>query len=223
MNSTVIIWILISISFTVYFLISFLYKTLRINNLQQALPKLKGINLLNLKHFIGIVLFGIIFYASFPDLRYLITNVEVPRLNVLIPFFVIVLICTNLSIKSAGKIQSEDLNVNSCHASCIIIYFSIRLIYLLSYEFFFRGILFYSFLVSNGLLESILYTTLLYVVIHIFDSRKEILGAVPFGVVLCLFTYYSDNIWSAFLVHAALSLAFEISVFNNLTYKTQKS
>ena len=68
MNSAVNIWVLISISFAVYFLISFLYKTLRLNNLQQALPKMKGLSLLNLKHFIGIVLFGIVFYVACPDL-----------------------------------------------------------------------------------------------------------------------------------------------------------
>jgi len=223
MNSAVNIWVLISISFAVYFLISFLYKTLRLNNLQQALPKMKGLSLLNLKHFIGIVLFGIVFYMACPDLGYLIKNLEVPRLSVLIPFFLIVLLCTKLSVSSAGKVPKDEFNVIPCHPSCIIIYFTIRLLYLLSYEFFFRGVLFYSFLDSNSLLVSILYTTLLYVVIHLFDSKKEILGAIPFGIVLGLFTYYSNNIWLAFLIHATLSLAYEISVFNNLNYKTQKS
>jgi len=223
MNSAVNIWVLISISFAVYFLISFLFKTLRLNNLQQALPKLKGLSLLNLKHFIGIVLFGVIFYVACPDLVYLVTNLEVPRLNVLIPFFVIILLCTKLSVRSAGKVPMDEFNIIPCHPSCIISYFTIRLLYLLSYEFFFRGILFYSFLDSNGLVVSIFYTTLLYVVIHLFDSKKEIIGAIPFGIVLCLFTYYSNNIWLAFLIHATLSLAYEISVFNNLNYKTQKS
>jgi len=222
MKASVITWMFIGISFIVYFLIGFLYKTLRINNLQHALPKLKGISLLNLRHFIGIVLFGIISYVSIPDMRYLLTDVKVPRLYVLIPFFIVILLCANLSLKSAQKVQGEDF-IMPCHSSRAIIYFAIRLTFLLCYEFFFRGILFYSFLKNNSLVASILFTTLLYVVIHIFDSKKEILGAIPFGIILCLFTYYSDNIWPAFFVHAALSLAYEISVFNNLTFKTQKS
>ena len=222
MNASTNVWILISTSFVIYFLISLLYKTLRIHNLHQALPKLKGLGLLNLKHLIGIGVFGIVFYVACPELRYLLTEIEVPRLNVLIPFFVVVLLSTRISLKSAGMIQEDDFDMVQRHHSAIVVLFIIRLLFLLCYEFFFRGVLFYEFLKFNGLFMSIVYTTIFYVVIHIFDSKKEILGAIPFGIVLCLFTYYANSIWPAFFIHAALSLAFEISLINNLTLKKQK-
>jgi len=222
MNTSTITWVLIGTSFGIYFLISLLYKTLRIHNLHQAFPKLKGLDLLNLKHAVGICVFGVMFYVACPDLRYLVTEIEVPRLSVLIPFFLVVLYCIKISLKSAGRIQ-DDFDENQRHHSAIFMFFIVRLTFLLCYEFFFRGILFYSFLKFNGLVVSILYTTIFYVIIHIFDSKKEILGAIPFGIVLCLFTYTTNSIWPAFIIHAALSMSYEISLVNYLTLKQQKS
>jgi len=63
----------------------------------------------------------------------------------------------------------------------------------------------------------------LYVLIHIFDSKAEILGAIPFGIVLCLFSYFTNNIWAAFIIHSTLSGVYEVSMFNHLTLKTHKS
>jgi len=223
MKTSEMIYVIIGLSFIMYFLITFLYKTLRINNLSQAIPKIKGLPLLDIKHFIGIVLFGILSYGAFPEFRYLITDITVPRLYVLIPFFIVVFLSVNISVSSARKSQSNDFEIDHLPHTGVIIYFVIRLLFLISYEFFFRGVLFYSFLNSNSLSISIFYTTLLYVIIHIFDSKKEIIGAVPFGIVLCLFTYYTNNVWFAFIIHAALSLAYEISTVSNLTFKTQKS
>ena len=56
-----------------------------------------------------------------------------------------------------------------------------------------------------------------------FNSKKEIIGCVPFGIILCLFSYYTNSIWPAFFIHATLSLAHELTVFNNTKVKTQKS
>ena len=68
---------------------------------------------------------------------------------------------------------------------------------------------------------AIFYSTILYVLIHIFDSRKEIIGAIPFGIVLCLFAYYTNGVWYVFIVHMALSAVYEISLFYHLTIKNK--
>ncbi|WMI68426.1 CPBP family intramembrane glutamic endopeptidase [Mangrovimonas sp. YM274] len=104
-----------------------------------------------------------------------------------------------------------------------IFYFMFRGAFLLAYEFFFRGILFYESLETYNLTLSIIINTSLYVLIHAFDSQKEIFGAIPFGIVLCLFTYYTNSIWPAFIIHLALCLTYEISLFNIINFKTQKS
>ncbi|SFZ93683.1 CAAX protease self-immunity [Flaviramulus basaltis] len=218
MSTSVIIWVLISVSFTTYFIVSMIYKKMGINNLQTALMVSNGLRLLNLKHILGIVLFGILFYIIIPELRFLVDSVIIPKLHILFIFFGIIFLCVFLSKHSANKYQHENTFKSHYNFSNAWVYFIIRFAFLLCYEFFFRGVLLFKFLESTSLPIAIVYGTLLYVLIHIFDSRKEIIGAIPFGVVLYLFTYLTNSIWYAFFIHLSLSAVYEISVFYCLTF-----
>ena len=222
MNNEGIIWVLIVVVFTTYFMISLVYKKLGINNLYNALLSTNGLRLLNLKHLIGIVIFGVLSYISIPELKYLVNTIEIPRLQVLIPFIVILFLSAFVSHLSIQKQQDfHDIHINQYSFSNAWFYFSIRFSFLLSYEFFFRGVLLFKFLDNSSLSLAILYSTILYVIIHIFDSKKEIIGAIPFGIVLCLITYLTNSIWYAFLIHLALSAVYEVSVFYYLTLKNK--
>lgn len=219
MNASAFIWILISTSFLTYFIVNMVYKKLGIHNLQAALMANNGLRLLNLKHILGIFLFGIVFYAVLPDFRYLIYNVEIPRPFLLIVFLITLFLSIYISKISVKKQLLKIENVSCYDISNAWVYFTIRFVFLLCYEFFFRGILLFKFLEFNSLFSAILFVTILYVLIHIFDSRKEILGAIPFGIILCLFAFYTNSIWYVFFIHLALSAIYEISMFYYLTLK----
>jgi membrane protease YdiL (CAAX protease family) len=221
MNSSIIIWVLISISFVTYFIISMVYKKLGIHNLQSALLATNGLRLLNLKHVLGIILFGIIYYTIFPEFKFLVEVIEIPRLYVLLPFFVIVFLCAYISDATIKKQTFKRTFVSGYNLSNAWTYFIIRFVFLLCYEFFFRGVLLFQFLEITSLFSAIVYSTILYVLIHIFDSRKEIFGAIPFGIVLCLFSYFTNSIWCAFIIHISLSAVYEISMFYYLTLKNK--
>ncbi|MFG6686295.1 CPBP family intramembrane glutamic endopeptidase [Mariniflexile sp. HNIBRBA6329] len=223
MNTSVIIWVLISVSFTTYFIVSMIYKKLGVNNLQTALVASNGLRLLNLKHLLGIVLFGILFYTIIPDLRFLVDSITIPRLYVLLLFLSILFLCAYLSKLSANEFEIENEDKSHYDFSNAWVYFIIRFSFLLCYEFFFRGVLLFKFLEFTNLPLAILYGTILYVLIHIFDSKKEIIGAIPFGIVLYVFTYFTNSIWYAFFIHLALSAVYEISLFYCLTLKSKIS
>lgn len=221
MNSSLIIWILISTSFITYFIVSMVYKKLGIHNLQSALMVNNGLRLLNLKHGLGIILFGIVFYTILPDLRYLIQIIEIPRLFLLLLFFATLFLSAYLSRVSVKKQLSKIERASCYNLSNASVYFIIRFVFLMCYEFFFRGVLLFKFLENNSLFVAIFYSTILYVLIHIFDSRKEIIGSIPFGIVLCLFAYYTNSVWYVFIIHMALSAVYEISLFYHLTIKNK--
>ncbi|MGM5469577.1 CPBP family intramembrane glutamic endopeptidase [Flavobacteriaceae bacterium LMO-SS05] len=221
MNSSGIIWVLITVSFTSYFIVSLVYKKLGVHNLQSALLATNGLRLLNLKHVLGIILFGVIFYTILPELRFLIDVIEIPRLHVLLPFFVVVFLSAYISNISIKKQMLKATHVSGYNLSNAWVYFSIRFVFLLAYEFFFRGILLYKFLEHTTFFMAMLYSTLLYVCIHLFDSKKEILGTIPFGVVLCFFAFYTNSVWYVFFIHIALSAVYEISMFYTLTLKNK--
>lgn len=222
MSSSVIIYILISISFITYFIVSMVYKKLGVHNLQSALMANNGLRLLNLKHGLGIILFGTIFYALLPEFRFLINTIEIPRLHLLLFILLTLFLSAYLSNNSIKIKMLKDTHVSGYNFSNAWVYFAIRLVFLLCYEFFFRGVLLFQFLEFTTLSMAILYSTILYVLIHIFDSRKEIIGAIPFGIVLCLFAYFTKSVWYVFFIHISLSAVYEITLFYTLTLKNKK-
>ena len=81
--------------------------------------------------------------------------------------------------------------------------------YLLGYEIMLRGVLFFSCLAEMNLVWAIAINTSIYALIHIPKGMKETLGSIPMGIVLCLITYYTGSIWSAFFIHCSLALSNE--------------
>ncbi|MFQ5334644.1 MAG: lysostaphin resistance A-like protein [Flavobacteriales bacterium] len=81
------------------------------------------------------------------------------------------------------------------------------LIYLLGYEFLFRGWLFFSCLQAMDVWPAIFVNVLIYALAHLPKGMGETLGAIPFGILLCWLTYSSDNIWAAFGLHACMALS----------------
>jgi len=217
------IYYLIAVSFIVYFIISFAYKTLNLRNIEGALLIKKGLLLINLKHILGILLFGILFYLIIPEYRFLINSIEIPKLNIVLLILVIVLTSGFLSFTSVKKKLKDKTERSQYKSSQGWIYFIIRLIFLFSYEFFFRGVLLFTLIDTYGLTIAIIICTSLYVLIHAFDTRAEIIGAIPFGIILCLFSYFTNSIWAAFIIHITLSGIYEVSMFKHLTLKTNKS
>lgn len=82
-------------------------------------------------------------------------------------------------------------------------------IYLLGYEIMLRGFLFFNCLKAMDLWSAIAINTSIYALIHIPKGIKETIGAIPFGVALCLVTSYTGNVWAAFWIHCALALTNE--------------
>lgn len=223
MGNTSQLYYLITISFIVYFIMCYAYKILKIQNVEEALLTRRGLLLINLKHILGILLFGLIFYLITPEYRFLINSFEIPNLNILLLVLGVVFISASLAFTLVKKNLKNKAKISQYSHNQGWTYFIIRIVFLISYEFFFRGVLLFYFMEINGLILAIIISTLLYVLIHIFDSKAEILGAIPFGIVLCLFSYFTNNIWAAFIIHGTLSGVYEVSMFNHLTLKTHKS
>ena len=74
-------------------------------------------------------------------------------------------------------------------------------LYLLGYEFLFRGILFLGLIPFTGLYPAIVINTVLYALAHLYKGKKETLGSIPLGIILCLITAQTGTIWTAFAVH----------------------
>ena len=83
------------------------------------------------------------------------------------------------------------------------------LLYLLGYEFLFRSLLFFPAIEVMGLWSAIGLNVGLYAIVHAPKGWREVFGAVPFGVLLCLASYETGSFWIAFIAHGSQALVNE--------------
>lgn len=83
------------------------------------------------------------------------------------------------------------------------------ILYLAAYEFLFRGILLFSCVHEFGHWPAIAINLFAYSLVHIPKGKKEILGAIPIGFILCLITISTGSIWAALFTHIIMALSNE--------------
>jgi len=95
--------------------------------------------------------------------------------------------------------------------------------YLFAYEFLFRGILLFACIPALGIWPAIAVNTTIYSCTHMLKSRKEAIAAIPFGIILCIITISTGNIWTAFFAHVFLALTNDyFSLYYNPDMKVVK-
>jgi membrane protease YdiL (CAAX protease family) len=82
-------------------------------------------------------------------------------------------------------------------------------LYLLAYEFLFRGVLLFSSLALLGYWPAILLNAGIYSLAHFPKGPKETYGAIPMGIILSVLTIKTGSIWIAFFAHVILALSNE--------------
>jgi membrane protease YdiL (CAAX protease family) len=81
------------------------------------------------------------------------------------------------------------------------------MLYLLPYEFVFRGTLLNASLQSMEPWAAFSFNGFVYAIAHAPQGRRETIASFPFGVLLCFITSVTGNFWSAYFIHVSLSLS----------------
>ncbi|HKJ41233.1 MAG TPA: type II CAAX endopeptidase family protein [Sunxiuqinia sp.] len=81
--------------------------------------------------------------------------------------------------------------------------------YLLAYEFFFRGFLLFTFYYALGAMPAVIINVIIYSLAHLPKGKVETVGAIPYGVILCIVTLSTGSIWAAFGAHVVMALTNE--------------
>ena len=79
--------------------------------------------------------------------------------------------------------------------------------------FFFRGFLLFACL-PWGIWPAITVNVLVYALAHLPKGMREVWGAVPFGIYLCIVTLVHGSVWIAFALHMAIAVVNEIVSLN---------
>lgn len=122
------------------------------------------------------------------------------------------------AIQALRKLKSSGRMVGSFET-----YVLLRALFIILYEVFFRAVL-YNFVVQwTSVPVAIAINVVLYAGAHIFSSRQELIGSVPFGLALCLITVYARSVWPAVLVHLLMALPYDIYIFAAPKFSTKTS
>jgi hypothetical protein len=97
-------------------------------------------------------------------------------------------------------------NIVSAAAVQISVHVFQRIVFLISYEWFVRGLLLISCCAWFGIAWGIVINTVLYVVLHVHKDKKEMLGCIPFGLLLCAFTIWWQSLWPAIIFHLQIAI-----------------
>lgn len=83
------------------------------------------------------------------------------------------------------------------------------MLYLLGYEFMFRGLLLFSGVPVFGIWPAIVLNVSLYAIVHIPKGLRETIASIPLGLILCVLTIKTGTIWIAYFTHVILALSNE--------------
>lgn len=141
----------------------------------------------------------------------------------------IIILMTYINQKSNPDRSSLQMKIKEWNASIFSIDAFGWILYLLAYEFLFRGILLFECNNSFGFWPAIAINVTIYSAIHMINSKGEAIGALIFGTVASYFALQQGTILIPVIMHIALSLSsdyFSIKINKELKFvksETRKS
>ncbi|MCH8902650.1 MAG: CPBP family intramembrane metalloprotease [Bacteroidetes bacterium] len=74
-------------------------------------------------------------------------------------------------------------------------------VYVLAYEFLFRGFLLGSMVEVTNVYVAVGFNIILYATVHIPKGKKEVIASLPGGIIWCALTLATGSIWACFFAH----------------------
>jgi membrane protease YdiL (CAAX protease family) len=227
--------VLFSFSFILYFLYGNSNKMKQWFNKRYKFDRASSYYVFSYKIF-GLLIFGIVPFT----INWYFLGEEIFKLNYLLPshpissvFYLItllIILCVLTIVYFNSKSSNKELlqlypQVRShvWNNETVFLYVSGWLIYLISYEYIFRGFLLYSLIHSIGYWPGILLNTILYALVHIPKGKNEALASIPFGLLMCILTYSSGILWFSVIIHFVMAISNSYLAFQKqekMVYKT---
>ena len=97
-----------------------------------------------------------------------------------------------------------------------VLYFMIRILFIASYEIWFRGFLLTDSIVTVGPVLALMINILLYAVLHMVNGKEEVIASIPYGLLLCGLCIWQGAVWPAVVIHLALTIPYELGFVRKL-------
>jgi len=179
--------------------------------------------------FISYKLTGILFTGVLPFLVFvLILSVPLSGIGLVVGrtihfwyLLIILIIITAIAsfrMSQSIKVQqmSPELKLKDWFPRHVILSVSAWLLYILGYEFLFRGVLWFLSSEAFGFWPALIINLLLYSIVHLPQGKLIALGTIPVGTVLCLLSHLTGSFIPAFLIHSFIAVLTDLfSLYHN--------
>ena len=213
--------------YAVFFLLSWMSK---VNNSHRLIDDdgaftTKPGNLIG-SHIVGIVWLGIVpvIMLKQPVLKILAGD-QKPEITYVLLYILLFTTIVFIAFKQSEKLNAKRKGsfeaFHQLSSSFFIRYFITRAVFLFFYELWFRGFLLFDSIIWVGIPAAVAINVFLYVLVHIFNSKKEILACIPFGILVCFLSILFNAAWPAIILHIGFSLVYELNIYRSYFYTSK--
>ena len=107
-----------------------------------------------------------------------------------------------------------EIDIPNWSIYTVVLHVFLWALYLLAYEFMFRGVLLFISIEVVGFPIAVGINLALYGLAHVPKGTQEAIGALVLGYVLCILTYESNSVFFAWIIHCALAITNGLSAFH---------
>ncbi|SRR6056297_673773 len=163
--------------------------------------------------FLGVIPVSILFFQDLSQVKEIgiaFNNFSITIFSVLIIGLLILTGNYFIGKKESNYSVYPQMRIEKWNTKFIFINVITWMVYLLAYEIAFRGILIFPFIELLGTELTIALNISIYALVHIPKGKKETIGAIPLGFILCIITIETNSILSAYIIHVIMAVSNDI-------------
>jgi membrane protease YdiL (CAAX protease family) len=164
--------------------------------------KLSGFFILG---FLPVILYYFLIDSSFDKFG---LNINMFNANISVILILVCIVVIVLFINQFTNRQRSSVQIDIREWSILLFLFNAVgwTVYLIGYEFLFRGILLFECYQSFGFWPAIAINVVIYSAIHMVNGKDQAIGALIFGTIACYFTLTKGTLLIPVFMHVTLSV-----------------
>ncbi|MFZ2339254.1 MAG: CPBP family intramembrane glutamic endopeptidase [Bacteroidales bacterium] len=173
--------------------------------------------------FLSYKLSGIIFTGVIPFILFLwVLKLSTSRIGLVAGrtsgywyiLLILILITLTVSFYSSKsqkiRARSPELRLKDWYPRHVILSAGAWVLYLLGYEFLFRGVLWFLCVEAFGFWPALAVNIVLYSLVHLPQGVQMAVGTIPVGIIFCLLSSLTGSFLPAFIIHSFIAVSTEL-------------
>jgi len=172
----------------------------------------------------GFVIFGLgsaLIFHSILGAKFDFLSLQTAHFQQILPYsiglFLIAILIPYINVRKSKQSQYPQFKIEKWTNSYKWLSYITWTLYLMGYEFMFRGVLLFGTVEEFGCYLAVILNVVLYAFVHIPKGKKEVLGCFILGPILCVVALMTHNILIPTILHISVCLCNEYFSIRKIT------